>query len=54
MSRLTSRQPTINEDLEWEQRNDRDRQKEKERGRQIQAGMAKQPIFLPIYRNRCR
>ncbi len=36
-----------NEELERQQRNDRDRQMEKERSRWIQAGTAEQPIFLP-------
>ncbi len=33
--------------MEREQRTVRDRQQGNERSRQIQAGMAKQPIFLP-------
>ncbi len=46
-SGLTSRRPQTNEELERQQRNDRDHQMERERSRQIQAGTTEQPIFLP-------
>ncbi len=46
-SGLTVHQPIPNEELEREQRQARDRQQEKEKARQIQAGTAEEPIYLP-------
>ncbi len=44
---LTCHQPQANEVQERLQRAERDHHSEKERNRQIQAGSAEEPIFLP-------